>query len=552
MASGGASDADIMADAGGGSASHHLANERDSDRPAASQDNDLFDNDSGDVNHQLGQQVISTKRTTSYVAFINKLRDYGLELVSMEEWAGFLKTIFVGLKSVIKYDFGKSIKLSFHDEVSYKDAFKRDRFTFKGREIRLHQPNPDSYQAWGPRDRNRTTLFIFGLDEDVPQTELDKALKEHGMNPVSRSKFCFYKSAPTVMTGGRSVVVDTDINFTIPARLTIEHPYLISGKVVVKIWFVGQQAYCPFCKIYGHNKNLCEVFPKMNPQDTLFTMKNKTNFEKICDIYNMENFSELKNVRYPEGVDQEKLPDVLKDGDITPFEMLLSEREKGNDSCFMVAEKNGGIIPFYKAHEDNGKYSNLAPLQNPISCGEYSFNTVEKGLLVFRTEAAGNLVARDQILKEDKLYNMAKLAGDVVWPGSYFSYVKYSFNVLYALNRAKYKADDQLFSDFISTTGRFTECNTGRTSIWSCCTVDVDPLIKDSTNWVGPNLFGDLLTMLRSHLMDEYKVSKGQDIVPVGSKRGYQPSGYTPPPPTVLKNNRVEVPELLETGDKSY
>ena len=84
----------------------------------------------------------------------------------------------------------------------------------------------------------------------------------------------------------------------------------------------------------------------------------------------------------------------------------------------------------------------------------------------------------------------------------------------------------------------------------------LDPDIKDPVNWPGPNLFGDLLTMLRRDLLIESKVSEHQDgqdgdidlsNVAIGSKRGYEPSGTTPP--GIFKKS---LPELENPGDTTY
>ena len=313
-------------------------------------------------------------------------------------------------------------------------------------------------------------MYVFGLDEDVPPAVLEEALEQNGMKIAYSSKFNYYKSAPNIKNGGRSVVVDTSLEFVIPARLEILHNYFISGRVQVKLWFVGQPSFCGLCQSYGHRRDGCDGngFPKMNSQDNIFAMKNYSNFADICSKYRPGNCSELKGVRYPEGVDQDALPHELRDSDGTPFDNLLLEKEKESESCFAEADKHD-VIPFYRNHETNGNFSNLLTLKNPIDFGEHSFNSVEQGLMAFRADAAGNTIVRDQIMAEGNPFNMSKLAGDVVWPGTFISLTKFSFNALYWLNRSKYINNPSLLSDLLATKGRFVETEYGadqRVELW--------------------------------------------------------------------------------------
>ena len=118
------------------------------------------------------------------------------------------------------------------------------------------------------------------------------------------------------------------------------------------------------------------------------------------------------------------------------------------------------------------------------------FDSVEQGMLAFRAKGVGNNDVFDKVMGYKKIYNMTQETNSLIWPGSYLSLVKFTYNCLYYLNFSKFQQNPELLDNLLKTKGRFAECNTGRGSIWNVGIVDKNDGFNDSANWLAPNSDG--------------------------------------------------------------
>jgi ribA/ribD-fused uncharacterized protein len=289
-------------------------------------------------------------------------------------------------------------------------------------------------------------------------------------------------------------MVESEPDFTIPTTLSYR-AHDMKRPTTVMVVYRNMEKFCRLCKKTGHPPESCVDFPQLGVRKSL----REVNHALEVDLVN--NPQKFTEADYVAEAGADNIPPELLPPTKSPFDRLMEERQKGEDSFL---ESEIGVTCFCAAHPSNSLLSNFTKPPAPFTFGGRTFTSTEQALQLTRAKAAGDTAAYKEISKASKPSEMKSAAEKIQWKGTSHAYLKLSFDTLYYSNRAKILANPGLKKNFLSTTGSFSETNTGRNSIWGAGLTWVEPAVNDRVNYnKRKNLFGQLLTLLKFELRRE-------------------------------------------------
>jgi ribA/ribD-fused uncharacterized protein len=159
-------------------------------------------------------------------------------------------------------------------------------------------------------------------------------------------------------------------------------------------------------------------------------------------------------------------------------------------------------LPFFNKHPDNGCFSNFHQPGSPILIDGEKYICVEQYLMATKAKMTGNDEQREAIMKEENSVDIKRRGDRIHWPSGREHWENAACDLLWIGNKAKYEQDSSLRARLFNTYGcRLVETDTGVT-IWNAGISYTDNAkLQNEDTWNGLNWFGDLLTLLRQHLM---------------------------------------------------
>ncbi len=115
-----------------------------------------------------------------------------------------------------------------------------------------------------PRTMYRQTIYIFGIPEEETDARVTNFLKKEGLNPVSDFRKLFIPDTVVLgllpngiwNNGGRSVVVEAQIGYKIPAFTCYKSPTLKYAPKI-NMWYPRMGHWCRIYFADGHPASAC-------------------------------------------------------------------------------------------------------------------------------------------------------------------------------------------------------------------------------------------------------------------------------------------------------
>jgi ribA/ribD-fused uncharacterized protein len=159
-------------------------------------------------------------------------------------------------------------------------------------------------------------------------------------------------------------------------------------------------------------------------------------------------------------------------------------------------------IPFFSKHPKNGCFSNFHQPEAPISIENENYICVEQFLMATKAKMTGNSEQREAIMNEKTSIDIKRRGDRILWPAGRENWENLACDLLWIANKAKYEQNPTLRAQLFNTYGcRLVETDTG-VSVWNAgISYTEKEKLQNEESWRGLNWFGDLLTLLRQHLM---------------------------------------------------
>ena len=368
-----------------------------------------------------------------------------------------------------------------------------------------------------------TPLRLNNVPAELDEKFVVDLLLRNKITPMTAEHRTTIPGCKFAKDGGRSFRVETDIDFEIPGHLYIEPPGMKSRWA--KLIYPGMGVWCGFCKQKGHPTKKCDspysaavrstgansvplgrrnrlissASSAMAPQDNEDSNSQPNLHAKSAPAHAEQTHSEQPTPPLK--------PKCLLDLEAanpgtTPYDQYL-ERRRPENNFF----KYKHAVTFWSRHPKNSTFSNFEPA--PFEVDDKQYPCVEQfyyhhlALMCGKPELAQYVLTLE--FGADIKAACSKLSirrGD--------RRTRDAFNLMWIANLAKYQQNEGPKTELLSTVGkRLVEVSTGF-SVWSSgVKLHEVARITDEASWPRGcvNMLGDLLTMLRFHLVNMHENS---------------------------------------------
>ena len=436
------------------------------------------------------------------------------------------------------------VRLVFHSKEKRTLAVERG---LKLDGILVHVSLPRGTASDDTKQRNK--LRMDGVPLRVTMKELADFLVDNGVTPLN-GYYTAYKERDDAYDGGRMFNVEYDKGVELPGYvyMTLRN----GSRKRIKLWYPGMNTWCSRCIQKGHIGSKCpneysgavisstssNLWGKRQipPESQGTTNDSRLHTLALHEPTPGEQDALLNDTDVflspPETVSN-GLPDSAatasgststeplavshgsKDSTTTIPTFLKELEEKGNTPYDLylaemqapksILNKRTDVVPFWSRHAQNKEFSNFTAAEFRLDRQKY--DCVEQFYYKWMAEMDGNSDLANTIMTLQKGLDI-KRAGSpsLSIKGTNDPRLRHAFNILWVANFAKYTSDTSLLEKLFSTVGkRLVEVGT-KPTVWCTGLKDNERL---RASWADRskypmgcrNIFGDLLTLLRTHLM---------------------------------------------------
>ncbi len=371
-----------------------------------------------------------------------------------------------------------------------------------------------------------TTLYLHGVPMHEPDYNVREWLNQHGVEVTS--SFRFNRRPGTEIEGNsRSVVVRHRRDNTIPGFVMYRTTTCQKSKLI-RIWHRGQTVWCRRCRKAGHIARLCPMRPSYpSPPENFEIPRAGTTSGTVEAMASEQETIQLA----PQSQDDEgKISDSVRmqqeqmegDGGVLVEEVESTSEVfvLANDEELVVDQATDAKTLFEQLTEQYG--TNMTLFQgekdflsnfyiSPFTIAGVQYKCTEMYLMAKKAEICQDEAVRSVVMSAKRAVDCKKRGDGLNWDTKKLGdWYVFAADRLREGTLTKFAQSSQLRLSLFRTRGtRLVEAT--RNSFWGCGASKDKAKGVHPSEWKGRNIFGDLLTVIRSEMIADPRY--GKDVV---------------------------------------